>query len=224
MLHSVGVQVPPGAPTSMYLFDNLAEVFPAHARQHIPNYDTVIKKTLDICSEYPTDAAIVDVGCAVGETLIQLHHKGFTNLYGVDENKNMLHRCPKNLGITYIHDDCFNIDKTFDVVIVNWTLHFIENKIRYLKKIKHRLNPNGCLIVSDKTSKDSYPLQFYHELKRKNGVSDSQIIEKQQTVDQIMNINSPEWYFDTFNILGFQNCYIFDADWCFTSFVCKGVR
>ena len=46
----------------MWTFDNkVAEIFPAHARQHIPNYDKVIQKTLDICADYSADSAIVDV-------------------------------------------------------------------------------------------------------------------------------------------------------------------
>jgi len=208
----------------MLLFDDLAEVFSSHARQHIPNYDKVISKSLEICSDYSKDAAIVDVGCAVGETLVRLHDRGFTNLYGVDDNSRMLKLCPKNLGITYIQDNSFNLEHNFDVVILNWTLHFIENKERYLKKVKHRLNSGGKLIITDKTSKDEYPIKFYHNLKRLNGVTEKQIIEKQQNIEQIMHINSPEWYLSTLKNVGFTDCYIFDADWCFTSFVCsKGV-
>ena len=206
----------------MWTFDNkVAEIFPAHARQHIPNYDKVIQKTLDICADYPNDAAIVDVGCAVGETLTQLHHHGFTNLYGMDNSASMLERCPKTLGIEYMLSEDFKFDKTFDVIIINWTLHFIENKTDYLREVKNRLNKNGTLIVSDKTSKDDYAIKFYHNIKRQNGVSETEIVAKQNSVENIMFIESPDWYLNQFKQLGFDKHYIFDADWCFTSFVCK---
>ena len=212
----------PGTNLSQWSFDRkVAEIFPTHARQHIPNYDKVIQKTLDICTDYPSDASIIDVGCAVGETLIQLHHRGFTNLYGVDNSTSMLEKCPKTLGIEYILSDNFKIDKTFDVIIINWTLHFIENKTDYLYEVKSRLNQNGTLIISDKTCNDDYAIEFYHNIKRQNGVSEAEIVAKQNNVKNIMFIKSPNWYLNQFEQLGLHNHYIFDADWCFTSFVCK---
>ena len=205
----------------MWTFDNkVAEIFPAHARQHIPNYDKVIQKTLDICADYSADSAIVDVGCAVGETLVKLHHSGFTNLYGVDNSQSMLDRCPKNIGAEYILSDNFNIDLKFDVIIINWTLHFIKDKRNYLEQVREQLTPGGTLILSDKTAQDPYALKHYHNIKRHNGVSEAEIVAKHQSLENVMHIENVQWYLTAFEMLGLTT-HIFDADWCFTSFVCK---
>ena len=205
----------------MWTFDNkVAEIFPSHARQHIPNYDKVIQKTLDICADYSADSAIVDVGCAVGETLVKLHHNGFTNLYGVDNSQSMLDRCPKNIGAEYILSDKFEIDKKFDVIIINWTMHFIKDKRMYLEQVRKRLNTNGTLILTDKTSVHDFPQKHYYNLKRANGVSEAEIQAKATSLENVMHIKDVQWYLTAFMLEGFTT-HIFDADWCFTSFVCK---
>ena len=205
----------------MWTFDDkVAEIFPSHARQHIPGYDRVIQKTLDICADYCADSAIVDVGCAVGETLTQLHHQGFTNLYGIDNSQSMLDRCPKNIGAEYILSDNFNIDLKFDVIIINWTLHFIKDKKNYLEQVRKRLNPGGTLVLTDKTSEDLFTLKHYHNIKRQNGVSEAEVVAKQKSLENVMHIKDVQWYLTTFEVLGFTT-HIFDAEWCFTSFVCK---
>jgi len=199
--------------------NNIANVFHIHARQHIPKYELVIQKTVDICKSYSKDSVIVDVGCAVGETLVQLHNNGFTNLYGIDNSQSMIDRCPQNLGFKLVVQDKFIEDVKFDVVIINWTLHFIENKIEYLKQVFDNLKDGGTLIITDKTSKQPLPLEHYHLYKKRQGVTDQQIKDKQQSVENIMFIDDVEWYLTIFKELGFRQSYIFEADWCFTSFV-----
>jgi 2-polyprenyl-3-methyl-5-hydroxy-6-metoxy-1,4-benzoquinol methylase len=72
-------------------FDNtIAKIFTEHARQHIPNYDLVIDKSIDLCNWHlKKDDSIIDVGSATGETLQRLHRDGFTNLTGVDASQDM---------------------------------------------------------------------------------------------------------------------------------------
>ena len=60
--------------------DDVAEIFPQHARQHIPNYDQVLNLSLDVCNDYSKTSKILDVGCATGETLKLLEQNNFTNI------------------------------------------------------------------------------------------------------------------------------------------------
>lgn len=204
--------------TSWQFDSKVAEVFPTHARQHIPNYDQVIKNCIDIANLYDKNSKIVDVGCAVGETLIKLHQHGFTNLYGVDYSQSMLDRCPNVAEL--ICSDRFPVNHApFDLVIMNWTLHFIKNKIDYLVDIYNSLLPNGVLILTEKTSNDTLPLNFYHEFKRSNGVSDQEIEQKAQRLESVMYYNDIPWYFKNLSEIGFKQVYIFNAHWCFTSFL-----
>lgn len=202
-----------------FTFDkSVAETFPAHARAHIPNYDSVIDQTVSVCRLKGNDACIVDIGVATGETISRLHRAGFNRLTGVDSSQDMLDKCPPNLA-TLIKSDTFP-DGKYDVVIINWTLHFIKDKRAYLHRAFQGLKPGGILILSEKTSDDEFPRKFYYDFKRSNGVSDADILRKEESLKSIMFINDVPWYFATLKETGFSKVFVANAFWCFTTFVC----
>ena len=198
--------------------EDIARVFVAHARQHIPNYNLVIDKCVSLCEYYLNkNSHIIDVGCATGETLNRLHRSGFDNLVGVEASNAMLQHCNANIA-SLIHSDQFP-DKIFDAVLCNWTLHFIKDKISYLTNIYNNLNTDGFLVLSEKTSLDPVAIDFYHRWKLSQGVTLADLQSKQNAVKDIMFINSPDWYMDTLKSIGFKNIQIIDANWCFTTFL-----
>ena len=196
--------------------EEIAASFTDHAERHIPNYDIVVNKCIEICNEFiDYYSNICDFGCAVGYTLTQLHEAGFYNLYGVDSSKAMLARCPSNIAKYYEYFP----SKIFNVILCNWTLHFIEEKELILNKFYKSLDTHGYLVLTEKTSKDEIPLRLYHNFKQSKGVSTYEIIKKKQSIEDIMFINCPEYYFDILYNIGFSNVYIIDASYCFTSFL-----
>lgn len=203
----------------MWKFDSeIANVFSDHAKKHIPNYDLVIDKSVEICKTKSKSSHIIDVGCATGETLRRLNYSGFTNLYGVDNSKDMLEKCPISVATYYCENQLPPND--YDVVIMNWTLHFIRDKESYLESIIENLSDTGIFILSEKTSTDDFAKKFYYDYKRRHGVSDQEILDKEQSLKNVMHVNDIEWYLSTLKKVGFKNTHIFDAHWCFTSFVC----
>lgn len=199
--------------------NDIAKVFVAHARQHIPNYDKVIDQCVSLSQDLLSkNSAIIDVGCATGETLRRLHKSGFDNLYGVESSQAMLNQCDPGLA-QYYHSNTFP-NKKFDAVFCNWTLHFIKDKISYLSDMYQNLNDHGFLILSDKTSLDPLAIKKYHQWKSSQGVTEEQIRAKEQSVKDVMFINNPKWYLDTLQQVGFSSIEIIDASWCFTTFLC----
>jgi tRNA (cmo5U34)-methyltransferase len=196
----------------------VANTFVDHARQHIPNYDLVIDKCVQLCKHsLAEDGQIIDVGCATGETLRRLYNAGFTNLTGVESSHAMLAHCDNDIA-DIIHSDRFpNIP--FDVVICNWTLHFIKDKVTYLADVYKNLHTDGFLILSEKTSLDPVATELYHYWKHSQGVSWKDIRNKEDAVKDIMYIDNPSWYVDTLTSIGFKNIQIIDASWCFTTFI-----
>jgi trans-aconitate methyltransferase len=197
---------------------SVAKNFVGHARGHIPNYDTVIDKSVAACQKFlALDSAIIDVGCATGETLKRLSQVGFSNLTGVDSSQDMLDQC--QVSASLICSKQFP-QQRFDAVLCNWTLHFMSNKQDYLQQIYNNLAPGGFLIVSDKTSLNPEMIDFYHDFKSSSGISAEEIQAKAASVRDIMHINQPQWYLETLNIIDFKNIQIIDASWCFTTFFC----
>jgi tRNA (cmo5U34)-methyltransferase len=207
--------------TDNWKFDStVAKSFVDHARQHIPNYDQVINKCVELCQYHlGQHSRIIDVGCATGETLRRLHSAGFTNLTGVDNSRDMLDYCDPDIATILCRDNF--PDRRFDAVLCNWTLHFIKDKIRYLADIYSNLTEGGILVLSEKTSLDPVAINRYHNWKRRNGVSDEEILLKEQAVKNIMHIQDVQWYITTLAIVGFKNIQVIDASWCFTTFLCN---
>ena len=203
----------------------VSDDFVNHARHHIPNYDKVISKCVDLCRFWlgPHEKPkVIDVGCATGETLKKLYLAGFDNLYGVDSSTDMLDRAKEIVSTTttLINNNRFPSELgPFDGIICNWTLHFIKDKEEYLTDMYNSLQPGGILIVTDKTYNSGVDLSLYHEFKKSQGVSPEEIQAKADSIKDIMFINSPEWYLDTLRKLGFGTVSIIDADFCFTSFL-----
>jgi SAM-dependent methyltransferase len=197
---------------------SIADDFSNHARKHIPGYDRVIDKSVNICCHMLNkDSSIIDVGCAIGETLERLHQNGFKNLYGVDNSNDMLDKANPNIAKLILSNKLPNVN--YDAVLLNWTLHFIEDKKTYLDSVYANLNHGGFLILSDKTCNHAPYLNLYHEDKRNHGVSIKDIEDKARSLTGKMFINDQQWYQITLTALGFNNISIIDADWCFTTFI-----
>jgi ubiquinone/menaquinone biosynthesis C-methylase UbiE len=206
--------------TQPWKFDTtVAKTFVSHARQHIPNYDIVIDKCVSMCEWYLEESSrIVDVGCATGETVRRLYSAGFDNLTGVESSSAMLNHCDHDIA-RFIHSDRFP-NETFDAVLCNWTLHFIEDKETYLIDIHRNMHPDGFLILSEKTSLDPTSINHYHSWKLAQGVTIEEVTAKEAAIKDVMFIRDPKWYLDTLTWIGFKNIQIIDASWCFTTFMC----
>jgi tRNA (cmo5U34)-methyltransferase len=204
---------------------DVADKFDAHARQHIPDYTQVITKSINICKKLirtTNTTKIIDVGCAVGETIKKLHEAGFHNLVGVDSSSEMLNKAKHSSTADWVESLNFPIDHgPYNAVLCNWTLHFIKDKISYLQDIYAGLLPGGFLILSDKTANSGFELELYHDFKRQQGVSEKEITAKTASVKNIMFINDANWYVDTLTALGFESVSVINAAPCFTTFLAK---
>lgn len=205
----------------------VANEFVDYAKHHIPGYERVVKKSVDLCktllTPFNNNYRIIDVGCATGYTLTQLSNAGYHNLVGIDSSQSMLDQA-KNDGIGNIaylvNQENFPVNLgLFDVVICNWTLHFIKDKQKYLRDIYQSMKPGAFLILTDKTYNDSENLTMYHEFKKTQGVSLREITEKANSLVDVMFIDPPEWYLETLRTINFKKVSIIDADFCFTTFL-----
>ena len=202
----------------MWVFDSsICTIYNEHVQQHIPNYNKVIDKSLDVCKTIcaPNDA-IIDVGCANGVTLNKLYNLGFRNLHGVESSADMIQgfdSCKATITIS----KSLPINN-YKAIIANWVLHFVVDKAGYIKDIYNNLAPGGIAIISNKTSNDPLFLEFYHKFKSDQGVRDHAILEKAEQLKGVMFVESVDWYTNQFKSCNFSQIEIIDADWCFTTF------
>jgi SAM-dependent methyltransferase len=203
--------------SNQFQFENIASSYEQHVKNHIPNYNIVIDKTIKLCKLYNYNSSIVDFGSANGITLEKLHKEGFRNLYGVEPVDALRERSNKTIAV---YSKILPLLK-FDVIIANWVLHFIKDKEDTLKDFYNSLDENGVLIISEKVSSNEIIKKFYYDFKKDNGVTAEEITNKELSLIGVMHTETIDWYFATLNKIGFNTIEIIDGAWGFITLIVK---
>lgn len=199
--------------------DSVAKRFQQEAEAHIPSYHTVI----DMCVKFANknlkkDARIIDVGSALGYTMKQFIDEGYTNVIGVDNSRAMIDNSIfPNL---VIESDSFP-KNNYDFILANWTVHFIQDKYSYLTDIYNSLSNYGYLILTDKLQQSEIVKREYYDFKRKNGVTEEYIQQKEKDLIGIMHSVTLGWYTNKLHMVGFKTVEVIHADLGFVTFLCK---
>lgn len=200
----------------MWQFDEeVAKRFAAEARDHIPDYDRVIDMCVDIANKSMSkDSVIVDVGSALGATVDRFISAGYTNVYGVECSQEMIDKT--------LHPDRIIKDSSFpsmqcDFVMANWTLHFVGNRIGYIKSIYQNMN-SGVFILTDKTDQSRLVKMLYYQWKQDNGVDPAYILQKEVDLEGVLITHNAQWYMDIMKEAGFKNIQIINSRFGFVTF------
>ncbi len=199
----------------------VAQRFDQEARAHIPNYELVVRKCVDIATAlYPDKAAarILDVGCATGYTLEQLLCVGFTHVYGVDNSQAMLDHSKVTERLV-LSDTVPAEYGPYDLVLANWTLHFIDAREEYLASIFDSLNKGGTLVITEKMEMSPLVYGQYHHFKRAQGVSQDEVVRKEAAIQGVLTTRPLVWYLETLQKLGFKQTTVLDASYGFVTLV-----
>jgi SAM-dependent methyltransferase len=208
-----------------WVFDEqVARNFDHIARTSIPHYDQVIEKSIEIIQKTGfTDPKVIDVGSAIGTTLSRLYTAGFHNLYGVDNSHSMLDHSFRHATLVCSPD--FPQDLApFHVVLANWVLHFISDREQYLSSIAASLAPGGLLILSEKVVSTPMCHDLYHDFKRGNGLSESDIETKQSRLRGVLTPYPLQWYLATLPERGFESVEVIDAHYSFVTILARKAR
>jgi hypothetical protein len=112
-------------------------------------------------------------------------------------------------------------DKKYNVVLANWTLHFILERQEYLTDIFNSLSHGGLLILSEKMSQP-YPLKdLYYNWKRSNGVSQETIMSKEQKLKGVLETKPLMWYLEILEKIGFAEIECINSRFGFNTLICK---
>lgn len=242
-------------PGSWEFNEAVAMRFGHEARTHIPDYAAVIRTCLEAVTAYFGEGALsnlqaVDVGCATGYTMLEMLRHGFRHVYGYDISQSMLDVAQKNLDAAtqsqtvkwseaayhlHLAEDAIKVPPmppslacskgNLDVVIMNWTLHFVVNtadRLHYLSQLFLTLKPGGILFLTEKTDQDETTMQMYYNWKASppQNVSWDTIQGKKAKLKGILETLPAGWYFDALVKCGYENVTILRAKYGFVTFVC----
>lgn len=183
----------------------VSTAFDDMVQRSVPFYPELQRMTVELAQSFAKPGtSIVDIGCSTGETLSLLARAlpDDLTLIGIDNSEPMLEEARKKLSNAGTLSRCIlrNQDineglheKNVALVTMNWTLQFVRPLQRdfVLKSIHDSLIPNGALIIMEKVLTDHSLLSrlyisHYHDFKKRNGYSESEIAEKRERLENVL--------------------------------------
>lgn len=189
-----------------FVFDrSVVDVFPDMIQRSVPGYQTIINHTGELADRFVKENShCYDLGCSLGASTLatreRIENRNAT-IYAVDNSQAMLDKLaiilakqPASTTTELIQSDICDMQITnASLVILNFTLQFVplDRRAELISKIYKGLNPNGCLIISEKLHFEPESLnqlltELHHQFKRDQGYSDLEISQKRDAIDKVL--------------------------------------
>ena len=161
---------------------------------------------------------VVDVGSALGYTVHSFLTKGYLDVYGIESSQAMINNSmhKERIILSEVYPDL-----PADFIMANWTLHFVNERKKYIEDVFDNLNVGGVFVLSDKTPQSDIVKEMYYDFKRSYGISDEYIYEKEKKLQGYMTLLPIDWYLDTLKEVGFNNVQIIHSKYGFVTFYCE---
>ncbi|MEK7484613.1 MAG: carboxy-S-adenosyl-L-methionine synthase CmoA [Planctomycetota bacterium] len=217
--------------------EEVTQVFEDMIRRSVPNYVEGLEAMVSWCkATLSSEAVVCDLGCSTGNALLLLEERLpqlKLKLIGYDRSRPMILRANEKAQArqSSIPFYCADILETTlpmaHVFLLQYTLQFIpqEHRVPLLTEIRKKLLPSGCLMISEKISAESPRLQewFTHQhfqLKKCNGYSDLEILQKKEALENILQPTSFEQNLAFLQQAGFSQIQPFLQWFNFASWIC----
>lgn len=200
--------------------DEVAQRFQKEAETHIPDYARVIDMSIDLVKKVfqSTNIQIIDIGSALGFTVDKFLLAGYSQVTGIEISESMRNNS--------LHQDRIIISNTlpknvYQVILANWTLHFISDRVEYLKDIYDNLDAGGVFVLSDKMTQSKEMKELYYSWKRSNGVSQETIDLKEKKLKGVLETKPLNWYIEVLHQIGFNSIEVLNSRFNFNTLICR---
>ena len=228
----------PQAPPDFTFNARVAEVFDDMLQRSVPCYHQVIDMAATLLTRFvPPGGTVYDLGCSTGTTLLELSRRLAVKelaWIGIDSSAAMIEKATlkaemlaKENTIRFIHDDIATAGlEPCGACILNYTLQFLRPIARksFLARLHAALRPGGILIISEKIISHDLLLNrafidFYHDFKRSQGYTETEIARKRQALENILIPFSIKENMELLEKAGFSRVESFFQWFNFASFV-----
>ena len=212
---------PPTARDGSWEFDeSIANRFQKEALAHIPDYRKVQDLCISIAKEKVSNTGrIIDVGSALGEMVDLFVQNGFDSAYGVECSDAMIKKSKQQHRI--FHSNAMPRNQVWDLVVANWTLHFIDERAGYLQDVYNRLRPGGWLILTDKMDCEGNEEEEYLKFKLDNGLTQAEVENKRKAISGVLTTRPKSWYINTLSSIGFSQIETVNTRFMFNTLLCQ---
>ena len=220
-----------------FVFDrSVVDIFPDMIQRSVPGYQTIINHTGELADRFvQQDSHIYDLGCSLGASTLAIRERiegRNARIFAVDNSQAMLDKLatilqtqPSDTDTQLITNDICDIQITnASLVVLKFTLQFVPlaRRSELISCIYKGLNPNGCLIISEKLhfepeSLNTLLTELHHQFKRDQGYSDLEISQKRDAIDKVLMPESLSTHIQRLKDCGFKSaspwfqCYNFGS-------------
>lgn len=218
--------------------EEVVGVFDDMINRSVPGYAAIVQMIGTLARRYVKDSSVCyDLGCSLGAATISIQRnicKRQVKIISVDNSKDMVNRCKKNLknsssdvSVEVICDDIQSINiSQASLVVLNFTLQFIDPQKRedLIKSIYEGLLPGGILIISEKIifedkKQQELQTQLHHAFKKLNGYSDLEISQKRTALEKVLVSDTLNTHKKRLKNAGFKECNVWFQCFNFMSMV-----
>tara|TARA_Y100001935_G_scaffold255367_1_gene267989 strand:+ start:6030 stop:6719 length:690 start_codon:yes stop_codon:yes gene_type:complete len=192
----------------------VTDVFDDMINRCVPFYQHLLQQLAQLVGR---NATVYDLGCSTGALVPVLQNRYSTfNYIGIDKSPSMIQKAKQHMGdnIQFLEGDLYEGVSFHQptVIICNLVLQFIHPSQReaLIQTYMGALPKGGKLIIVEKVRQKNKALQqvykeSYHELKRTNGYSQSEIDHKDHALDGILVSETSEFYWEALSNAGATN-------------------
>lgn len=144
--------------------------------------------------------SILDVGYGTGNLLLKIKSQTYkTDVYGVEKSKTLYEYSKEKLlkekiNIFYTDFWEWSVDKQFDIIIMSFYLHHVNDFAKHLEKAIPMLNHNGKIVILDRIAKDDaakkefyFYWEEYYSSKHEWDEECPHIFSRQELIDTLKN-------------------------------------
>ncbi len=195
----------PQAPSDFTFNSRVAEVFDDMLQRSVPCYHQVIDMVATLLGRFTVKGEkVYDLGCSTGTTILELSRRMAgreIEFIGIDNSPAMIDKAilkaemlaGKN-SIRFLNGDISTVElEPCAACILNYTLQFIRPMVRqsFLTRLYETLKPGGVLIISEKIIFHDLQINrafidFYHEFKKNQGYTETEIARKRAALENIL--------------------------------------
>lgn len=204
--------------------EDVAACFANMLERSIPDYKSMRALTYKIGEQFiQPDTLIVDVGCSTGlavEPFVE-KYRDQNDFLLIDNAPAMVEACRRRFhkepGVTVEDGNLWEhlpLQEPASLVLSVLSLQFMPTSYRQqmIFDIHKGLAPGGALILVEKIvseDMDDLMVQMYYEMKRENGYTQTQIMEKRRSLENVLSPLKASWNVDMLRTAGFQRIDMF---------------
>lgn len=192
-----------------FVFDGrTAAVFDDMLDRSIPFYREIQRMVVELGVQFieKGGGAVYDIGCSTGNTLLgfmdAMPADRSATFVGIEPSAPMRDKCAERLAASGRAEAAElwaqpieDLDRlpNASVIVMLYTLQFVRplHRNAVLAMCFESLRPGGCLLLGEKILSDSSTLsrlyiERYHEFKRRNGYSGTEIARKREALENVL--------------------------------------